>query len=150
MVSAASFALLGMTALAETAMPGAPDPALLRGLMGQLAPQSDPLEFLKREAARVADCMRQVNQDELALLQARVDREARAVRELCLANRRDEAQRAAQRSAGDLLATPVVGELQRCDPLLGDLAGLLPWLGTSARFHVCDLEKTVPLPAEAP
>ena len=126
------------------------DPALLRGLMGQLAPKGDPMEFLRAEAAKVAACMQKVDAQELALVQASAERAAKQVRELCAANRRGEAQQAAQSSASDLLAAPVVGQLQECDPLLGDLQGLLPWLGTSARYNVCDLEKAVSLPAATP
>lgn len=147
--------LLGLAVMAagpavEAADPQLPDPALLRGLMGQLAPQSDPMEFLRAEAQRVAACMQHVEASELALVQASAERAAKQVRELCAANRRDQAQLAAQRAAAELLATPVVGELQECDPLLGDLQGLLPWLGTSARFNVCDLEKAVTAPAGTP
>ena len=142
--------LFAQSAQAEPPAPQLPDPALLRGLMGQLAPQSDPLALLRQEAARVEACMKQVDPQELAAVETRVEREVDTVRQLCAANRRDEAQRAAQVSIDALLATPVVGELQRCDPLLGDLQGLLPWLGTSARLHVCDLERAVKVPAQAP
>ena len=123
-----------------------PDPAVLRGLMGQLAPQSDAMALLKREAAKVAACMQQVDQDELAAVQVRVERDVTKVRALCASNRREEAQRMAHATVDALLATPVVGELQRCDPTLADLQGLLPWLGNSAQLQVCDLERAVQLP----
>ena len=149
------FGLLGLVMLArvpvaEAADSNQPYPALLRGLMGQLAPQADPMAFLREEAERVAACMQHVDAAEFALVQSSAERAAKRVHELCAANRRDEAQQSAQRAASELLAAPVVGELEQCDPLLGDLQGLLPWLGTSARFNVCDLEKAVSLPAATP
>ena len=108
------------------------------------------MEFLRAEAGRLAACMQHVDAAELALVQASAERAAGQVRQLCAANRRNEAQQSAQRLAAEILAMPVVGELQQCDPLLGDIQGLLPWLGTSARFDVCDLEKAVSVPAATP
>ena len=144
--AALGIALLAPALRAEPPAVQLPDPALLRGLMGQLAPQSDAMALLKREAARVAACMQHVDQDELAAVQAKVERDVATVRSLCASNRRDEAQRTAHATVDALLATPVVGELQRCDPTLADLEALLPWVGSSAQLQVCDLESAVQLP----
>jgi hypothetical protein len=106
-------------------------------------PSEADLQRLQAQAQEMQACFAKVDQTALADLRARGESVAADINALCAANKRDEAQRAAQDYARTLADEPVTKSLAGCGEMAQQMMQTFSSLAAAAdpgttTTHVCD------------